>query len=344
MKTKILEDYISYKRTTVNYEPKIKLIIYFVKPFIELSNKPLGKYEEKELINYLHLMDKKYSIGSMNQIKPTIKEFIKWHYIDHPARFRNLDKLCRTQKKEKTYSPEQMLSKEDIEKLVQGENETRWKAYWLLLFYGGFRPGEVCKLKWEDIVFDKEGAFINVYVKKNGNSFVKYIPEDVCFYIRKIQNNNSEYLFPTKRTNKHGVPVGDSPMTVSGVWQRLTRISKEVLGKHVNPYILRHSIATILYNQEGVKEEDAAQQMGHSIDMKKTYNNLSREKIKERMKKIYINPEDLPEEKKPEVLKRLEEVEAWILDYQKAIKLQPDVKVKDLKVLRNKIPKAKNPK
>jgi integrase len=188
-----------------------------------------------------------------------------------------------------------------------------------LYFYGGFRPIEVCQLKWKDITFDKEGCYVKTISNKNHREFQKYLPEDVCFYIRKLKERsfNSEYLFPTKRTNKHGISVGDMPMTRSGVYQHLIPLAKRVLNKHVNPYILRHSIATILYNRDDLKDDDVAQQMGHSKAMKMTYNNLSIEKIRARMKKIWIKPEDLPEAKKHELELKLAQVTEWVKILQK---------------------------
>ncbi len=296
-KEKVLLDYLEYKKVTAHTEQKIKAYKYFLGMFLNSTKKNLKDITEKDLINFLNVKSKHYSIGSMNEIKIMLKSFIYWYYEDYPTRFRNIRKLCKWEKRERTYSPEQMLSKKDIEKLVQAENEPRWKAFWLLFFYGGFRPKEVCDLEWKDVLFAKEGAYIKVYVKKNGKSFEKFVPENVSFYLKKLQDNNSKYVFPTKRTKKHGVSVGDKPQTRSGVYQRLIPLAKKTLNKHINPYILRHSIATILYNRDDLKDDDVAQQMGHSKEMRHTYKNLSVEQLRERMKKIYIKPELTPEEK-----------------------------------------------
>lgn len=284
--------------------------------FLEDSNKKLGDYGEPEIINFLNSLSKKYSVGTINEIKIMIKSFVCWHYEDFSKRFRNLDRISREQKRDKTYSPEQMLKKEDIEKLVQEEPETRWKCFFLLYFYGGFRPVEVCQLMWKEITFQEEGCFVKIVSKKNHKEFQKYIPENVCFYLKKLKDSNydSEYVFPTKRKflnttkkDKERVSIGDKPMTRSGVYQHLLPLAKRVLGKHINPYILRHSIATILYNRDDLKDDDVAQQLGHSKAMKETYSHLSIDKIRERMRKIYIKPEDLPPEKKAEFERKLAE-------------------------------------
>lgn len=316
-----IKDYLEFKKTTVSDKRTLLRYDFFLRRFLEKIGKETRHINETDVIQAVNQMAKEYKVGSMNDVKILIKSFLYWRFEDTKSRFRNLDKICSQLRKERAYSPDQMLSKEDVEKLVKEENEPRWKAFLLLYFYGGFRPGEVCNLKWKDVLFDKEGAFVKVYVKKNGKSFEKYIPEDVCFYLKKLMRNNSEYIFPTKRTNKHGVPVGDVPQTTSGVWQHLVPLSKRVLGKHVNPYILRHSIATILYNRDDLKDDEVAKQMGHSAKMKETYNNLSMEKIRDRMKKIYIQAEELPLEKKHELeakyetlLKKMETMEMVFKD------------------------------
>ena len=50
---------------------------------------------------------------------------------------------------------------------------------------------------------------------------------------------------------------------------------------------------------------DVARQLGHSLAMKETYNNLDEKKIKARARKIWIKPEDLPPEKKEEYEKQI---------------------------------------
>ena len=321
-----IEEYLEFKKTSVSDQRTFIRYRFFLKVLLSKINKPTADIQEPDIIGAINKLSKSYKVGSMNDVKILMKSFLYWRYDDLKTRFRNLDKICTQLRKERTYAPDQMLSKEDIEKLVKEEKEPRWKAFFLLLFYGGFRPSEVCNLEWKNIIWDENGAFIKVYVKKNGKSFEKYIPEDVCFYLEKLKNNNSKYVFPTKRTKmkvirKQGVavPVGDVPMTRSGVYQHLLPLAKKVLNRHINPYILRHSIATILYNRDDLKDDDVAKQMGHSKNMKETYNNLSMDKIRERMKKIYIEAEDLPEEKKHELEQKIERQEKDLTQMKKHI-------------------------
>lgn len=311
-KRNILDQFLDYKKTSVNYEKKLKLYDYFVGMFIESANKKLDDFAEQDLINFVNQASKKYSVGSMNEVKIMLKSFITWHFEDFPKRFKNLKRICKGQRKEKTYKPEQMLSKEDFEKLVKEEHDPKWKAFLLLFFYGGFRPIEICRLTHQDIIYDKEVCYVTIFCKKNKKRFEKFIPDNVVFYLKKLENNRSKWLFPSRRQHKKGIPQGDVPMTTSGIWQHIVPLAKRVLNKHINPYIIRHSIATILYNKDNLKDTDVAMQLGHSTAMKETYNNLSIDKIRERMKKIYIETEDLPKEKKEDYEKRIKALEEFM--------------------------------
>lgn len=287
-KTKVLKDYIEYKKLSV-HTITIKDIEFYIKNFIEYKSKPLESYEEKDLIVYINGISKHYANETLNTVKIHLKNFIKWHYLDYSTRFRNLDKICRSQKGESRYKPEDMISVSDFEKLIQGERNNFWKAYFVTLFYGCCRPIEVCGLKWKDIEFTPDGdAFFTIFSKKNKKSFLKYLPKDATYYLKQLQNNNSEYVFMNPETQM--------PITKKGAYLRIRNLSKRVLGKKIDLYTLRHSIATINYNKDGVKDDTVALQMGHTKSMKGTYTHNDRAKLKENAKKIYVG-ELLPEKK-----------------------------------------------
>lgn len=299
MKTKtkqdILEEYIKFKSTNVTTQSKLNVYRTYVRLFLDASPKPLKNYQESDLVNCLNNANKRYNTRSMNEVKTLLKNFLEYYYADFSERFRNRKTLLRHLRIEPTYTSRDMLSKEQVEKIIKGEESTMWKTFWLVQFYGGMRPHETAVLKWDDITFTSEGAFIEVYVKKNQKKFTKFLPENVAFYLRKLQESStSELVFPS-RIKKNGQ---DMPMQRSGINKRLKILSKRVLGREINPYLLRHSIATILYNEDGVDKDFVAQQMGHTKNMESTYSHLDADRIKEKLKKLYIKTEETPEKKK----------------------------------------------
>src|SRR3989344_941072 len=211
-KKKILNDYIKFKKLYVNNQKALEKINSKIIEFLDFIKKPVDDFEETDLIDFFNYLSQKLNVGSLNIGKALIKNFVKWKFIDWSIRFRNLDKICRFQKVPNKYTPEMMLSKEDVEKLVQAENSLSWKVYFLILFYGGNRPIETCKIKWKDITFEDEGCFIKIYSDKNKKYFNKFVPENVSHKIKELQqmnDNNSEWLFPSRLSKKYGKPISE---------------------------------------------------------------------------------------------------------------------------------------
>lgn len=301
-KEKVIQSFKEYKATSVHFSKKLYEITRNVRRFIYSNSKPLKDFQEEDLVKFLNAQSK-YKTRTINDMKVYIKTFIKWYFLDFSARFRNLDKLCRNEKPEKAHTPDEMLTREEFQKLVQAEHSPYWKTYFMVLFYGGFRPTEVCNLECKQISFENDGtAFITIFSKKNKRDFLKFIPKEAAFYLKKQIQNGSKFVFPSILQNRKELPI-----STMAVYQRLTRLSQKILRKKVVPYVIRHSIATILYNRDDLKDSDVANQMGHSKDMKETYLNLDEAKIKARARKVWdIKAEELPDKEKHELEQKVE--------------------------------------
>lgn len=298
IKKNILKDYIKYKKLSVKSD-KIKDMEFYMKKFLESSSKDIRDFTEKELLNFLEKENSNYKTSSFNNIKAYCKNFIKWHFEDWSLRFRNLDRLCRSQKPPRTYTPEQMIKEDKFEKLIKAEESFFWKAYFLTLFYGGCRPIEVCNLKWEDVEFEESGAYITIYSNKNKTKFVKFLPEKPSWYLKQLKANNSKWVFFNKTTKK--------PISRKGAYWKVRQLSRKVFGKEIDLLTLRHSIATILYNKDNLKDDNIAKQMGHQKSMKGVYVENDLDKIKEIARGIYFEPENLAPERKHKLELEMEE-------------------------------------
>lgn len=293
-KEEILNDYIAF-RSLSNHTININDIKHHIEKFINHSKEDLNNFNENMLIAYINEINKNYKVTSANTIKASyLKPFIKWLYPEWSSRFRNLDRILKTVKAGDIYTDEDLLNENNFEKIIKTEESHFWKTFFLILFYGGCRPIEVCLLKWKDIEFIEDGAYINIYSKKNKKYFLKFVPSNVKFYLEELKKNSiSEYVFLNNTSKK--------PITVKGAYFEIRKISQKALGKKTNLYTLRHSIATIIYNKDSLKDDDAARQMGHSKSMKNTYNHPHKDRLKELAKKVYMTSEDLPTEKKLEL-------------------------------------------
>lgn len=306
-KKQVLKDYISFKNISVKHEGKLKDISNYIKYFLESSKKNVSDFKEKELINYLSQVSNKYSIPSQNTIKPILKHFIKWKFEDYSTRFRNLNSLCKMQKAESTYKADEMLTEKEIVKLANGETSLMWKNWFLLLFFGAFRPSELAKLQFKNIDLQKDGtAIIKVFLTKNKKDVYKSIPEPatICLkkWIEKLEPEKEDYIFPSP------LREGDHISAKTGYF-RIVKLSKRVLGKQVNPYQIRHSFGSIKYNDDSIRDKGVvAEQMGHNKSMEFVYKHLNNDQKITNAKKIWAKKDDLPEEERKRLQKQIDEL------------------------------------
>ena|SRR3989344_1653893 len=331
-KERIVDKHLEFKRTSVKSENKIKDIKWILNLFFNSSKLDPSKFYENEVVKFINLISKKYSVRTQNDFKVVIKGFVKWFYPDYFTRFPNLDKICKIQKPEKARKPEDILSLKEIEMLINAEKDLFWKVFLLVFFYGGFRPGEACRLKWIDVTFEKDGTIIKTFSKKNNKTFYKSLPDDVTFYLKEWrEKNDSEWMFPSKIKD-------NCPIMVKTFNRRIGFLSEKTLGKRIFPYILRHSFATLKYNERGLDDGDVANQLGHSKSMKETYTTLNLEQTKANARRIWAKAKELPPEKKHELELEIEKLKQQNKDFEPYLEMFKNL-MSDCKSVENHNPK-----
>jgi len=297
-KDTILEKHLEFKKTSVHSKPKLKDIENALRKFLNISRKPFSQFSEDEIVKFIN--GSNVAIRTMNDYKSYIKVLIKWHFPDWSSRFRNLDRICKQQKPQRSHEPEEMISYEDIEKIIKAENNLMWKNYFLVLFYGGFRISEACRLLWSQVFFEPKGVIIKIHTSKTNKDFYKALPPEAEQLLKELKkNSDSEFLFPSP-FNK-----GESIHRHS-VWDRLKPLSLKAIGRHIPPQIFRHSIATLLYGDDKLKDDIVANQMGHTKDMRETYKNLNAEKIKDQARALWIKTKSMTPTEREELKKMIE--------------------------------------
>lgn len=319
-KKDILNRHLDFKRISVKHEPKLKDIERYLGMFINFKKKPLKQFNEDDLVQFINSLD--YSVRTINDIKCYLKVFIKWHYEDYSSRFKNLDKLCKQQKALRAYKPNQMIKEDDFKKLVKGENDLMWKCYWTTFFYGGFRPSECANLKWNDnIFFEKEGVVIKILATKTKKEFLKTLPKDGEHLLKEWRKyNHSELVFPSPKNN-------GKPIRARSICARLKRLSKKTLGKEVVPYAMRHSFATWKYNdkqlkKKGLSDDDIANQMGHTKNMKMNYLNLDEDELKANARMLWIKTKPLPSKEREDLQRQIDKLKkdnAKLREFEKTV-------------------------
>lgn len=315
----LIENYVKYVSITSKSKARLENSKRSLIALSKVSGKALNNLTLDDLRSFLALLNNSNRTQSTrNELKHTIKRFLKWHFKDWSERFQNLEdiKLVMRMNEEKI-NADTILKKDDIEKIMKAEPKLYWKTFFISLYESGLRPGELRKLTWKDIKFDvgTEGmSEINVFATKTHRARSVYVKE-ASFYLKKLkEQSKNDLVFPAPRDPTK--PVGKE---LPAMW--LKRISKRVIGRQVYPYILRHSRATELYTNAGIPDKTAQKFLGHSKSMGDVYTHLSNTDVKEAVANTIYKLEDIPEEKKHQLEIDNEKMRKELANFRK--ELQP---------------------
>jgi len=277
--------------------------------FLIMTNKKLDDVNLEDLQNFLMVLNKSnFSDYYKNDVKGFVQRFLKWHFKDWSQRFNNFEdvKFISDPQRTKKINPEDVLSKEQVEKLVKAEPDIFWKAFIICQYEGALRTIETRTLKWDMIdMEDPEVYWLTIKSKKNKNATEKERPapplSQSIYFLNELKkwqletNHKSPYVFPSRKDLNLPISSG----TVNKWFFRLT---KKVLGKPVKNYLLRHSEGEELHKliRAGkLSKENACLMMGHSEKMfDKTYSHTNKKELLKLIKKQVLNVDYIAPEKR----------------------------------------------
>jgi len=305
-----IDDFVKYVSITSKSAKRLQNNKVSLLTFRKATKKPLSKTELQDLRNFLaELNNSERTQSSRNELKHTIKRFLKWKFKDWSQRFNNLSDIKLVMKiNEEKINADTIPKKEDIEAIVKAEPKLFWKAFFMTLYESGLRPIEVRTLLWKNIKFDidKDGiSEINVFASKTSKARSVYVKE-ATFYLKKLkEESENELVFPAPRN-----PTKPMSKELPAVW--LANISKKVLGRKIFPYLCRHLRATELYTNANIPDKTAQKFLGHSKSMSDVYTHLSNKDVKEAVSKTIYKTEELPPEKKHALEQELSDVKGML--------------------------------
>ncbi len=262
-------------------------------------------------------------------IGANVKRFLKWNFKDWSKRFDNLSdiKMRRGFNEEKLNS-NTIVTKKEIETIMKSKTVPFvWKTAFITLYESGLRPNELRNLTWSNITLDVDGSGlseINIFANKTSKARTSFVKESTK-YLEELKKRNkdiSQLVFPSVKDKS-------KPMVRNALSMWLSRASRELLGRPIYPYLLRHSRATELYLNAGVPDKIAQKFLGHSKSMSDVYTHLSSKDVKEAVGKSIYNFEDVSPEKKAELEEQIE----WLTD----ITNKQDILIKKLSKRNNEM-------
>ena len=211
-----------------------------------LKNKKFEEVNKDVIISYIdYLMkfinkktDKELKKITIEVAKSRIKSFFRWLYNGECPSFL---KDMKVNLKPITVTPDQILTEEEIKKLIQVADNARDKAVVAVLYESGCRISEFLNIRLKNIKFDDYGAIINVSGKTGERSIrlvnsVPYLKEWLRYHPDKKEENGVWVSMHDKNVSK---------LNYIGVWFILKELAiKAGLTKNVRPHIIRHSRIT----------------------------------------------------------------------------------------------------
>lgn len=309
----IIQDFLKYVAMTTA-QHKLVSFQRSIAMFRLITEKSLNQITLDDVREWLRLLkESKKPAFTCNGLKAHVKRFLKWYYKDWSVRFdelRNL-KLQRTKISSKRYNYQTFLTEPQVQTILDKEELIERKAMFMLLAESALRPCEAVKIRWNDIKFDIEGDVSEIYIHspKTDVPRIVYI-KNASFYLKRLKESAiNEWVFPAGHTAKGGRTK--NPFVATDTVGKWLRAMGKAVGLKVHPYLLRHMRASQLYllaKQNKMSKDVVTQFMGHSEDMSEIYTQLDPEVLKQNLIKSVYKLEVLPEEKKTELEKQIEEL------------------------------------
>jgi integrase len=228
-----------------------------------------------DLVSKIEKMD--YSTSTKHDYQVSLKRFYRFLFDMEKGEYPDQVKWIKlTLKKRDQKIPEELLTEDEIKKMVSYADNARDRALVLLLYESGCRVGEVLTLRIKHVTFDDYGAKLIVEGKTGMRPvrIISFEPE-----IRQWLNthpfaDNPEAFLWVSLGDKNKFSQG--PICYTAVNHILKEMAKRAgVKKRIYPHLFRHTRATHLASK--LTEQQLKKVMGWTQDSRvaSTYVHLS---------------------------------------------------------------------
>ncbi len=243
-------------------ELTIKNYLFFNSKLLEFCKKDPEQIEQQDVKNFIAEKLSNKSIGTIILALSAIK------YAFLKVLGKDITKGIERPKKPRTL-PE-VLSKEEIKKIIENAKTRKSKLIIKLIYATGIRVSELIKLKPEDLNLNERIGWVRQGKGKKDRIFIlptSLIPELEEYTKEKQQNT---YLFSQNK-----------PLTARNIQKIIKKAAQRAgIRKKVTPHVLRHSYATHLL-EAGYDIRYIQSLLGHeSISTTQLYTHVNTEELK----------------------------------------------------------------
>lgn len=214
--------------------------------------KELSIWTAEDVTQYiLYMKDEQYSEFTIQMRKALIKAFFIWAGKD------KLVQNIEIKLPKKKLRSGDILTPDDVNKLIDTAEDNQTKALIALLFDSGARISEALRVKVRDLKENDRGLIIPIPATKTGEE------DRICLCVLSGQYIRNHILYPTRKADD--LIFDFSPVTA---WLEVKKLGKKAgINKPISPQKFRHAQATYMV-RKGYQESIIRKKLGWTDDSK----------------------------------------------------------------------------
>lgn len=235
-----------------------------IREFVSAVNKPLNEVTLSDIVEYAESLEH-LSVATQHRKLSTLKSLYQWIGEAQPG-YLHVNPMAgfKLPKMTKKRTVERFLNEDDIKRLLELMRYRNYRnyAFAITMYATGTRISELVEAKWSDLFRDLDGE-IGLMVTGKGNKRRAAGIEQSVF--RKIveyrKRNGLSYLIGETDNAPIFQNRNGESLSTRYIEREITNAGN-MMGKHITPHYLRHSMAThALHN--GANIYQIQQQLGH---------------------------------------------------------------------------------
>lgn len=259
---------------------RVAKVVYCLRALARWLGKPFSKATKDDLVSLIGGLEsnREYAEHTRYDFKIVLKMFYKWLKGNDETFPPEISWLKPKLRNAKHKLPEDLLTEDEVLRLVNATTNPRDKALILVLYESGCRIGELLSLKMQNVSFDQYGAVLRV-TGKTGDRRVRIISSSptLAAWINSYSRASDPKapLWPPMSSNK----MKKSEILClahRSVYELLKDCARRAgIKKHIHPHLFRHSRATAMAGK--LTEAQMKEHFGwvQGSDMASTYVHLS---------------------------------------------------------------------
>ena len=242
----IIMEFYEYGFTIGLGKKRILKYLYSLFRLSQWMGVPFDKAGKKDIVKVVRKIEMEdYSEWTKKDYKIVIKRFYKWLNGNDEEYPDKVKWIKTTFRKNKHKIPEDLITKQELEKMIRAANHSRDRALVSLLYESGFRMGEVLNLRIKDIKFDEIGAKI-IGNGKTGMRKIRLI-SSVPYLTAWVEHHPFRDEPDAPLWVKIGATSKDEIICYNNARKIIKTLAEKAnIKKRIYPHLFRHSRATEL--------------------------------------------------------------------------------------------------